>query len=381
MVRFFNIEKVSVELQFSPLHHKLSDSNGGLLALDDDGGLAIIPPGSSSNEDYAKTFGNNVWRLLAGDPLPLLFIGVCPPREFDWDSSFSHIVHYSSHIERYPTDEQIIAYSQYAKVLEMHSWVWENRYDKEARDEKGEKIPLWRDYSSRPQDFRWVPDDETELKRVIATAHAHGMKIIPYVNFSWKDSSVSVLESSTPMNEVFKTQMAELQRLKDTYNFDGLYLDGLFSWDLQNPKLNYEAVRSLRELFGGDGWLTYHNTRPDGYFFPFINAYMDLIITSEHRSFDRWKSTSYRISNAIASVWPEIPMDIKEGREFLRELVDNSLLYNNRVVLMTGKEGQWRSWRLYFSENEMNFMQQYYFNELQTIQRVGYKKFILDDLP
>lgn len=367
VIRFFNIEKIDVKLEFSPIHQKVNDSNDGLLALDNDGGLAITPPKLCSSECWPKTFENNVWKLLANEPLSLLFVGVCPPRRFDWHCSFLRNVHYSSHIQRYPTDEQIVAYSKYAKVLEMHSWVWQNRHDQNARDDKGEKIPLWRDYSSRAQNYRWIPDNEAELKRVIKTAHAHGMKVIPYVNFLREDSKTS-------MNEVFKMQMKEMQRLKDIYNFDGLYLDGLYSYD---PELSYRAARILRQLFGDDGWLTFHNTRPRGYFFPFVNAYMDLIITSEHCSFDRWRSTSYKISNAIASVWPEIPIDVKDGREFLKKLVDDSLLHNNRVILMTGKKGQWRMWRLYFTEDEMKFMQEYYFKALEKMKRVGYEKFIL----
>lgn len=350
VIHFQNIKNITVKLRFSPIYHKFKDSNGGLLALDDEGGLAIIPPESTLNDDWHKTFNDNIWQLKGNEPLPFLFIGVCPPRQFDWKQSFMPVVHYSSHVQRYPTDEQIVEYSKYAKVLQMHSWVWQNRYDRDAEIEMEPymegKVPLWMDKSYKAQNYKWIPDDETELKRVISTCHAHDMKFVPYVSL---------------LNGDIEKQIIEMRRLKDTYSIDGLYVDGLYP---QQPELGYEAARALRELFGEDGWLTLHNTRPSGYFAPFINTYFNLIITSEHESFNRWTSTSYNISNAIASVWPEIPLNVKDGRGFLKELVDESLLYNNRVILMTGEQGQWRQWRLYFNEDEMRFMQEYYLGAL-----------------
>lgn len=359
-IRFYNIEKLKVKLLFSPMYDKTSSSCGGLITLDNDGGLVIAPPKLSVRSNWPETFENNSWDLSTSKPLSLLFISVCPPRHFDWDASFNHNVHYSSHTQRYPTDEQIIEYSKYAKVLEMHSWVWQNRYDPSAIDADGNRFSKWYDFSSRAQNYKWIPDDEAELRRVVKTAHAHGLKVVPYVNFFREKHKY------TANGDVLNIWMAELKKLKDEYDVDGFYLDGLYPLD---PELSYMAARALRELVGENGWLTLHDTRSSGYFFPFINAYMDFIITSEHESFERWKSTSYKISNAVASVWPEIPIDIKDGREFLKELIDNSLKHNNRIVLMDGKDGQWRLWRLYFTKKEMKFVQDYYFDAIERINR------------
>ncbi len=366
VIRFFNIEKLEVLLCFPPIHQAFNVSitnynNGGLLVLDDNGGLAIIPPTYCSNKIWPKTFKGNVWKLTAEESLPFLFIGILPPRSFDWDRSFMPVIHYSSHVQRYPTDEQIIAYSKYAKVLEMHSWVWQNRYDENAEKawgDTGEKYPLWADNSYQAQYYKWIPDNEVEFRRVINTAHRYDMKIVPYVNLL--DGDIGI-------------QMAEMKRLKDTYNIDGLYIDGLYPRDIE---LAYHAAQDLRNLFGEDGWLTLHNTHPSGYWAPFINTYMDLIITSEHSSFNRWTSTSYKISNAIASVWPEIPLDVKDGRKFLKKVVDDSLFWNNRVILMTGEQGQWRDWRLYFTPEEMEFMKEYYIGLIGRMKKIGYEKFI-----
>lgn len=354
VIRFYNIKKIKVVLHFTPVHQKFNVSitqynNGGLLALDEKGGLCIAPPSYASNKRWPKEFKNNVWRLAAERPLPLLFIGVLPPRLFDWERSFYPIIHYSSHAQRYPTDEQIAVYSKYAKVLEMHSWVWQNRHN--TADDKDN--PLWADSSYQPQNHKWIPDQEHEFIRVIDTAHRYGMKILPYVSTEY-DKKLDL-----------ETFIAEMKRLKDTYNVDGVYMDGLF---YQRPELSYKAARILRELFGEDGWLTLHDTHGSGYWTPFVNSYMDLVVTSEHNSLERWTSTSYKISNAIASVWPEIPFNIKAGREYLRKLVDESLSYNNRLLIMTGKGGQWRNYRLYFTPDEMEFMTTYYLGTLEKIK-------------
>lgn len=153
------------------------------------------------------------------------------------------------------------------------------------------------------------------------------------------------------------------------YIIDGFYL--------KNPELAYRAARILRNLFGEDGWLTLHDSHGN-YFIPFIHTYMDYIITGEHDSFDRWRSTSYKISNTVTSLWPEISLKIKDGRQFLKKLVDDSLLYNNRVIFMVGEQGQWRDWRLYFTQSELKFMQEYYLSNLENMKNVGYDNFILN---
>lgn len=358
-IQFYNIERVQIKLFFTPIYDKINSSCGGLMALDNDGGLVIAPPKLSARSNWPKTFEKNSWNLSASEPLSLLFIGVCPPRHFDWNASFNYNVHYSSHTQRYPTDEEIVKYSKYAKVLEMHSWVWQNRYDPKAIDADGNKFSKWYDFSSRSQNYKWIPEDEVELRRVVKTAHAHGLKVVPYINFLREEYKYSA------DRDVIDRWMSELKKLKEKYDFDGFYVDGLYPLD---PELSYMTARALRGLVGNDGWLTLHDTRSNGYFFPFVNAYMDFIVTSEHSLFNRWNSTSYRISNTVASVWPEISMDIEDGREFLKELIDNSLRYNNRLVLMDGKDGQWRLWRLYFTDDEMKFVQEYLFSNMERMK-------------
>lgn len=361
VIRFYNIKRLKVALCFTPVHQKFIDvparfNAGGLLALDETGGLAITPSGYAFSKSPLPRFENGEWKLDAANPQLLLFIAVLPPREFDWERSFWPVVHYSSHIDRYPSDEQIVGYSKYAKVLEMHSWVWQNRYDENERDENGNKWPAWHDNSYFRQDYKWIPDNEAELKRVIKIAHAYGMKVAPYVGFSEGDYDLG---------------LAEIRRLKDTYGIDGVYVDGLFG---EKPEWGYPAARYLRELFGEEGWLTVHNSHGSGCWAPFINSYADLIITSEHELLDRWTSTSYNISNATASFWPEAPL--RGSALPLKTLIDDSLLYNNRVIFMTGEQGQWRFWRLYFTPEEMQFMKEYYLPLLRRMKNIGYRKFV-----
>lgn len=355
VIRIFNAKKIEVKLEFIPLHEKINNSiwefnNKGLLALDNDGGLGIMPPSYANNEKWPKSYDNNTWVLSAEQPLPLLFISVLPPRPFDWDRSYMPIIHYSSHIQRYPTDDQIAEYSKYAKILEMHSWVWQNRHNGNDKDEKGNELPLWMDYSYLPQNGKWIPDNEKEFRRTIDTAHKYGMKIVPYI-------SLELIRGDLDL------QLEGIKKLKEEYGIDGIYIDGIFLDGY--PEFSYIAARKLRELFGEDGWLTLHSTHASGYWAPFVNTYMDFLVTSEHSSFDRWTSTSYKISNSISSAWPEIPLEVKDGKEFLKKMIDNSLKFNNRVLLMTGEGGQWREWRLYFTSDEMDFVKKYYLSNLE----------------
>jgi hypothetical protein len=164
--------------------------------------------------------------------------------------------------------------------------------------------------------------------------------------------------------------MSEARQLKVRYNLDGLYLDGLMEGSKNGPVDAYLTARNLRHLFGDDGWINLHNTNT-GYFAPFIQAYMDFITTGEHNNFNKWQSTTYNISNAIGGHWPEIPYFFDDPREniqdaipFLKDLVDISLKYNNRILFLAGDQGQWRFWRLYYTQAEMEFLKQYYIKKL-----------------
>lgn len=358
VVKLENIKKAAVKIGFRAKHigydMNITEKNtAGVLALDEDGGIAIIPPGYAARDKWPSTFEFNEWKLDAQEALPVLFIGALPPREFDWERSFWPVVHYSSHVERYPSDEQIITWSRYAKVLEMHSWIWQNRYNENDRDEKGDKLPPYADYSFWSQDGKWIPDNEEEFKRVIKTAHANGMKAVPYVSTS-KPDDLSPEEF-----------VAEIKRLKESYGIDGVYVDGLF---YQKPEAGYAAARGLRELFADDGWLTFHDTHGNGYWAPFINSYADMVVTGEHNSLDRWLTTSYKISNAIASIWPEIPLARQNGKDFLKDISAKSFEYNNRVIFMAGAQGQWAAFRLYFTDEETEFMKEYYLRALEKMK-------------
>jgi hypothetical protein len=362
VVRFYNVKKIKIELFFTPIHHKINSLNRGLIALDNEGGFAIMPPDKITSTDYSVTIEKKEWLLDSDSNMSVLFLGVCPPREFDWERSKWPVIHYSSHIQRYPSDEQIKEYSKFAKVLEMHQWVWKNRYvnKKDCSKEPynncdGDNTPLWRDDASWPVNNRWIADDEKELKRVVTTAHANGMLVAVYFN-GLKMDCHSILP--------------EALRLKNKYNIDGIYLDGLLNCSNRGPLDAYLTARELRKLFGDDGWINYHNTHK-GYFSPFIQTYMDFVTTGEHNKFDRYTSTTFNISNAIGGYWPEIPFfwlndskNIKDARSYLKDLVDISLKYHNRLLFLTGEQGQWRFWRLYFTPSEMQFMKDYYLNRI-----------------
>ena len=354
VIRLFGARCAAVAFAFEPAYTYVYKANSGILALDGQGGLAVVPPKIGAAPWRTKV-ANRVWRIDSEEPIPVLFVGICPPREFDWARAKLGVVHYSSHVVRYPSDGQIAGYSKFSKVLEMHSWVWRRRADPAGVDDEGRRPPPpWWDLSWRAPEGRWIPENEAELKRTVETAHRFKMKVLPYVNCDTTEISLALQKP--------EHCITELRRLKELYGFDGFYLDGLY---LNDPESSYMLIRAIRDLVGEEGWITYHDTQTG---FPFLDAYADLIITGEHSNFDRWASTSYNISNAAASMWPEILLDIADGRPFLKILVDQSLSHNNRVIFMTGEAGQWRGWRLYFTDEEMDFMKEYYIGKIEKLK-------------
>jgi hypothetical protein len=365
VIRFYNVNKLAIKLFITPVYLKINSNNNGLLALDNKGGIVIMPPDNISLNSYNIMVNKNEWILNSKMNMSVLFFGVCPPREFDWHRSKWPIIHYSSYIQRYPSDDQIVEYSNFAKVLELHQWVWKNRYvnkmdclndpDHEYYNNcQGNNTPLWNDNSWFPLNNHYIPDDEKELQRVIKTAHSRDMLVAVYFNGQMNSNAI----------------MSEARQLKVRYNLDGLYLDGLMEGSKNGPVDAYLTARNLRHLFGDDGWINLHNTNT-GYFAPFIQAYMDFITTGEHNNFNKWQSTTYNISNAIGGHWPEIPYFFDDPREniqdaipFLKDLVDISLKYNNRILFLAGDQGQWRFWRLYYTQAEMEFLKQYYIKKL-----------------
>lgn len=367
VLRLYNVQQVEVHLQFDPQHYKENPPNKGFVALDVTGGISVLPPASATLDIFPVTATGKDWSLNSKSPLHVLFIAVSPARRFDWERSLIPVVHYSSHTKRYPTDEEIREISTYAGVLELHQWVWESRYvnNHDCSNENysnciGNDTPLWFDGSSDPQNGMFLPEDDKEFLRTVDAAHANNMIAVPYFNGVEMSSGDAIVK--------------EARRLKETYSIDGIYLDGLCDRSGNWPEGAYLAARGLRAVFGERGWINFHNTH-DGYFAPFVQTYMDFITTSEHSAFSRWTTTTYGISNAIGGYWPEIPaffpdssQNITDARPMLRELVDESLLYNNRILILTGDQGQWRYWRLYFTPDELAFMRTYYLSKMKTIQ-------------
>lgn len=351
-IRLQGVRTLAVGLAFVPLHAHVRKENGGLLAFDDDGGIAIIPPVAAPASGQPPGLAGSRWTLAAQTPLAELVIAVCPPRPFDPARADHGVVHYASHIRRYPSDADIVAMSRYARVLELHSWVWKDRwapaagYPETYGNWEAGMRPPWDDLSYAPLDGRFVPDDEAEFLRVVRTAHALGMKVAPYLG-----GALMRPEDVAP----------EALRLRDAYGVDGVYLDGMPGAPLQEAAVALTIARDLRAVFGNEGWLNFHDTH-SGYFHPFVQAYMDFVTTSEHLAFDRWNSTTRGMSNAVGGLWPEVPYffpDPAQNQEdaipLIRSIVDEGSPYGNRLLLLQGEAGQWRFWRLYFTPAELEF--------------------------
>ena len=351
-IRLREIRTLGVTLDFAPLHVHVRPENGGLLAFDGTGGVVVIPPVAAPPSGQPPQLVGSRWTLAADAPLAELVIAACPPRPFDAVRADQRVVHYSSHVRRYPSDAEIAAMARYARVLELHSWVWKDRwvpgpgYPETYRNGEPGMRPPWDDLSYQPMDGRFVPEDEAELLRVVRTAHALGMKVAPYLG-----GALTRAEDVAP----------EARRIRDAYGVDGVYLDGMPGAPLEEAAVALSIARELRAAFGNEGWLNFHNTH-SGYFHPFVQAYMDFVTTSEHLAFDRWTSTTQGMSNAIGGLWPEVPyfftdpaLNQEDAIPLIRSIVDEGRPYGNRLLLLQGEGGQWRFWRLYFTPAELEF--------------------------
>jgi len=136
-----------------------------------------------------------------------------------------------------------------------------------------------------------VPLDMKDFIRVRDEAHRGGMKVVVYL---------SPFYSTAP--DIF----AEMRRVLDEYQLDGLYFDGI-SMDFRK---SYAIARQARAILGENRILYVHcssDPLDDGRIYcPFIDTYADYILRGEAGvwglkldDFLRWTISGYHISNAV----------------------------------------------------------------------------------
>jgi len=255
------------------------NQQGCVQVIDDDGGVCVYPytlPGSGVVADVSQEPGNLTqpgwecrYQLGAGT---LIGVSIFPPREFDWQKSFDWQL---AHTSNYPTDGTLETWSRYVKLVTLHEGMWE-----------GEQ--------PQPHVGPYQPLDEEQFRRVIATCHRLGLKLIPYMSpYYFYDQSIDAF-------------LANLSERRERYGFDGIYYDGIYFKDWVK---SYRLMRRTREMFP-DGPVYLHTSwgPPVGQhdiWCPFVDTYADIVLRGEGKrsktsddSYMRYVAAGYRLSNA-----------------------------------------------------------------------------------
>ncbi|HBR18944.1 MAG: hypothetical protein A2Y13_11605 [Planctomycetes bacterium GWC2_45_44] len=225
--------------------------NSELLLIDDKGGMEIYPQRYEKGYEVKRIeLGRIDWvadyKLNTGERV---MIAAFPGKAFDWDNSFKSnilITHGSNgtdtrHIYgKMPPDSIIKQWSQNFDILIVF---WKGLYTRPKGD-----INLL--FSDSP----YIVEDEAEFRRLVKTAHNNNMKVAAYTSFF---AYYNDFKKSEPYIE-------QIIVLRDKYNIDGVYIDGL-SFDFNtshddNKILNWEIVRRIRKLFGSEGVVVLHGT-------------------------------------------------------------------------------------------------------------------------
>lgn len=267
---------------------------GYLMALDDYGGFTVTPDipagtgktcnyevltegldfptwefsnaivwGSTDKQEEFNTHISNAkpgWQIAwTVSPGERLAITTFPPREYDWDASFTN-----NYINVYP------AASHYLKMQERHE------------DEGIGTVAMWGflHHGSGMEYGRYYLHDvkEDDLRDMIKTAHAQGVDAITYT------SAYFYYNREEPTEYI-----NEVARLKEKYGIDGVYSDGTPSESQWITA--YEEARMLRELFPSGTVIVHQTGQPANggpplssasYFLPMVDTYFTGTLKGEN---------------------------------------------------------------------------------------------------
>jgi len=270
------------------------------LLLDEWGGFGIYCSEKTLNAAF-DPYGPVTARYdLPADSV--LWIGVCPPKPYDWDRSITdHVVWHWSNQLGYPPDDELVAWSKEGNVVLLQS-----------------EVMLWKDWN-----VAFEPRlGEAEFARVRNTMHEHGTRFIVYTSpyyflkgTALEPRALNSFENfkgwppGSPTGENMELFMAAITKVMREYKPDGLYFDGQYT---SNPAALYALARRTRALLGEDGILEWHSTAALGggrCMLPHADAYVDFILRGEGRDsvyadFDylRYFVSCYNVSNSIGVI-------------------------------------------------------------------------------
>ena len=250
----------------------------------------------------------------------VLWVGVCPPKPYDWPRSLKdNVVWHWSRETSYPPDEVLRSWKPHGNVVLLQS-----------------EVMLWKDWN-----LDFVPRlGVEEFARVRKTLHDQGQRFIVYTSpyYFLKGTALEsrALNSfvgfkgwppGTPTGENMGLFLPAIRKVMREYKPDGLYFDGQY---IRNPAALYALAREARAVVGEDGVLEWHSTTALGSghcYLPQGDAYVDFILRGEGRgrsygNFDylRFFVSGYNINNCIGVVCNNGPAGVNSAlaRDALR---------------------------------------------------------------
>ena len=297
---------------------------GELLLIDDKGGIEIYPQRYEAGYKVEKIeLGKENWlvdyKLDAGERV---MIAAFPGKPFDWEKSFSSNTVFTcggmglgvgNVYGEMPSDDSLRAWAENIDIVVFH---------------------YHGVYVSSSYKGPYIIANEAEFKRMVATAHEVGLKIVVY----------TTLDGYYRIHGEQEGYYQEIQALAEQYDIDGVYVDGvrcdIKSWEKNADNiLSWEMMRRLRVLFGSDGAIVYHGTCLGGPVatVPNIDSYCDVTLCGENIPFStiddayvQYQVRKYGISNTVGLWKPgEHPESITD-----KDIIDAMLSMNGRVRAM-----------------------------------------------
>lgn len=292
------------------------------LLVDEWGGFALYSSRLEQDDRYDPSGPTVAAYPLAADDV--LWVGVCPPKPYDWDRSLiDNVVVYGSGTLAYPPEEMLRTFQTQGNIVCLTS-----------------EVMLWKDWN-----LDFVPRlGPKEFARVRDTVHQLGMKLMVYASPYYFFTGTPLV--STAMNEYpdFKTKffpnpgcksgenmglfMQAIRKLVHDHQPDGLYFDGQYA---DSAAALYALARETRALLGEQGILEWHSTFELGLegdcYVPHADAYVDFNFRGEgakdrYQDYDylRFFVSGYNIHNSIGVICNnyEVGVSPELAREVLR---------------------------------------------------------------
>ncbi len=313
------------------------------LLADEWGGFGLYCSLRELADGYAPQNGIVATYSLPADQV--LWLGVCPPKPYDWQRSLEdRVVWHWSMQTGYPSNADFAAWRAHGNIVLLQS-----------------EVMLWKDWNLGFEP-RLGPD---EFARVRAAAHAQGQRFIVYTSPYYFLRGTPIEGRAMNSFEHFEQTgfppgwatgenmgffLAAITEVMRQLQPDGLYFDGQYT---ENPAALYALARATRELLGEEGILEWHSTGalgPGQCYLPQADAYVDMVLRGEGQGgiygdpdYLRYFVSGYNVHNSIGVLCLNGPPGIQA------DLAERLLQVNGRLHFLAGWEADPRSLGIYQS--------------------------------